>query len=272
LFEINKYWGFFFLIFFHTDFIWDRVIFINKFNQYYSYHKNAMMRCLCVKIVIAGPLHCGKSSYVKFLDENALNVEAKGSDNTFYTVGMDLGSLKLNGFDIFLFGTPGLLRFSVMRDVIAAGADGLVFIFDAANPESDNDAITILNQIRKLIAPNTPIVFLANKQDLPGARSVEIIQKKNNLNDFTIFPTSIKTGKNIKDSINYLVNEVYNNYSQVLELMKGFETNIQGLAIKLRMDKAQTRDFLNNLELKRFIEIDRVRKTYKVRNGLKNLI
>lgn len=224
-----------------------------------------------MKIVVSGSLHCGKSKYVKYLDEKALNVEAKGSDNNLYTVGMDLGSLKLNGFDIFLFGTPGLLRFSVMRDVIVTGADGLIFIFDAANPEGDKDAITILNQVRKVIAPNTPIVFLAHKQDLPNARSAEKIQKENKLKDFKIFPTSVETGQNIRESINYIVNEVYNNYSEILEVMKEFESNIRGLATRLNMDKAQTRDFLNNLELKRFIEIDRVRRTYKVREGLKHL-
>ena len=53
--------------------------------------------------------------------------------------------------------------------------------------------------------------------------------------------------------------------------MRDFETNIRGLAVKLNMDKEQTRDFLNNLEIKRFIEIDRIKRTYKVREGLQNL-
>ena len=58
-----------------------------------------------MKIVVCGPLQCGKSSYIKNLDEKALNVEAKARDNKFYTVGMDLGIIRLNGFDVFLFGT-----------------------------------------------------------------------------------------------------------------------------------------------------------------------
>ena len=71
-----------------------------------------------MKILISGPLQCGKSSYIKRIDPNALNVEAKGADDKYYTVAMDLGSIKINGFQIFLFGTPGLLRFSVMRDIV----------------------------------------------------------------------------------------------------------------------------------------------------------
>lgn len=226
-----------------------------------------------MKIVVSGPVKCGKSSYVKCLDQKALNIEAKGRDNIYYTVGMDLGSLKLNGFDIFLFGTPGLLQFSVMRDVIADGADGIVFMFDATNPESDNDAITILNSIRKLIEPNTPIVFLANKQDLEGARTPEVIKEENKLLDrCKIFPSSTTTGLNVQTSLKYVVNEIYEKYKELLQVLRGYETNIKGLGSKLKKDKSQIRDFLNNLEIKRFIEIDRINKTYKVREGLKNLI
>ncbi len=225
-----------------------------------------------MKIVVSGPLQCGKSSYVKFLDKKAMNVEAKGRDNRQYTVGMDLGTLKLNGFDIFIFGTPGLIQFSIMRDIIADGADGIVFMFDAARPETDNDAISILNSIRKLIEPNTPIVFLANKQDFKNARSGEVVKAQNKLpSNFTIFPTSTTQGTNVEKSLKYIVNEVYEHYKELLQVIKNYETNIKGLAEKLKKDKSQIRDFLNNLEIKRFIEIDRIKKTFKVREGLKNI-
>jgi len=225
-----------------------------------------------IKIVVTGPLQSGKSSYVKHHDQNAMNVQAKGRDDIYYTVGMDMGSLKLNGFDIFLFGTPGLLRFSVMRDVVAEGADGIIFLFDSVQPEKDEKAISILNSVRKLLEPNTPIIFLANKQDIEGARSPEVIKAQNNLpENCVIFPTSTKTGLNIEESLKYIVNQVYNNYKELLLVMREYEMDIRALAEKLKKDKPQMRDFLNNLELKRFIEIDRIKKTYKVRNGLKNL-
>ncbi|MFX1409523.1 MAG: GTP-binding protein [Promethearchaeota archaeon] len=224
-------------------------------------------------MVVSGPLSCGKSSYIRHLDENALNVEAKGKDDKYYTVGMDLGSIKLNGFDVFLFGTPGLLRFNVMRDVVVKGTDGVVFIFDAAHPEKDEDAIVILNAIRKIIPLDTPIVFLANKQDIQDARSAEIVQAQNYLpQNAKIFPTSTKTGDNVEESIKYIVNQVFENYSSLLQILQNYEQDIEGLAKELKKDKIQMRDFLNNLEIKRFIEIDRFNKTYKVKNGLKSLI
>jgi len=186
---------------------------------------------------------------------------------------MDMGSLTLNGFDIFLFGTPGLLRFSIMRDVIINGADGIIFIFDAAHPGKDEAALSIFNSLRKVITPNTPIIFLANKQDIVGARTPEVIRTQNNLLEtYKLFPSSTKSGLNVKESIKYIANEIFEVYKETIQLLKGYESNIRGLAEKLNIGKIQMRDFLNSLELKHFIEVDRINKTYKVREGMRNLI
>ena len=223
--------------------------------------------------MVSGPLSSGKSSFIRYLDENALNVEAKGIDDRYYTVGMDLGSIKLNGFDVFLFGTPGLLRFNVMRDVVVKGTDGVIFIFDAAHPEKDEDAIVILNAIRKVIPADTPIIYLANKQDIEDARTSEVVRSQNYLpQNVKIFPTSTKTGDNVEESLKYIVNQVFDNYSSLLQTLQIYEKDIEGLAKELNKDKFEMRDFLNNLEIKRFIDIDRLNKTYKVKKGLKLLM
>ena len=202
-----------------------------------------------------------------------MNVEAKGKDERYYTVGMDLGSVKLNGFDCFLFGTPGLLRFSVMRNIVTSGSDGIIYIFDSVHPEKDDSAIVILNSVRKLLPSNTPVVFLANKQDVEGARSPEIIRQQNYLPETSkIFPTSTTTGLNIKESMTSLVNTIYEEYSSLIQVLRTYENDIQGLGIELKKDSLEMRDLLNNLEIKRFIEIDRISKTYKVRQGLKHLV
>ncbi|MBY8983624.1 MAG: hypothetical protein KGD65_01000 [Candidatus Lokiarchaeota archaeon] len=218
-------------------------------------------------------MQSGKSSYIKYLDKNALNVEAKGKDEKYYTVGMDLGSVKLNGFDCFLFGTPGLLRFSIMRNIVTSGGDGIIFIFDSVHPEKDDSAIVILNSVRKLLPTNVPVVFLANKQDVEGARPPEIIRQQNYLPENSkIFPTSTTTGLNIRESITHLVNIIYEDYSSLIQVLKTYETDIKGLGEELKKDPTELRDLLNNLEIKRFIEVDRVNKIYKVRSGLKFLV
>ncbi len=201
-----------------------------------------------------------------------MNIQTKGRDNKFYTVGLDVGSLKLDGFAISLFGTPGLMRFKIMRDIIAAGSDGVLFIFDANHPEKDKKALTILNSINKVIKPKTPIVYLANKHDIEGARSPEIIKRQNKLpKDSKIFPTSTKTGLNVKESMKYLVDRIFERYKKLINLLSNYETDIRGLAMKLKKNKNQMRDLLNRLELKRFITIDRLNRTYKVNKELRNL-
>ena len=226
-----------------------------------------------MKITVSGPTQSGKSSFIKHFDEKAMNVEAKARDNKYYTVGMDLGSVKLNGFDVVLFGTPGLLRFNVMRDVVVRGTDGLIFIFDAAHPEKDEDAIIILNSLRKAIGPDTPIVYLANKQDLAGARHTEVVRSQNYIrDDAVVFPTSTRTGDNLEKVLKYLVNQIYDHYSSLLTVLRSYESNIEGLQEKLNKNPVEMRDLLNNLEIKRFIEVDRINRTYKVKQGLKLLI
>jgi GTPase SAR1 family protein len=186
---------------------------------------------------------------------------------------MDLGSVKLNGFDCYLFGTPGLLRFSVMRSIVTSGSDGIIFLFDAAHPETDDSAIMILNSIRKLLPSTVPVVFLANKQDIEGARPPEVIKSQNYLPENSkIFPTSTVTGLNVKESITHLVNVIYEEYSSLIQTLRTYENDIEGLAGELKKDQVEMRDLLNNLEIKRFIEVDRVKKSYKVRTGLKHLV
>ena len=183
---------------------------------------------------------------------------------------MDVGYVSLGGFHISLMGTPGLLRFKVMRNIISNGADGIVFIFDASNPESDKAAISILNEMKNSKALK---VYLANKNDIKEARSPEVIKTKFSLpKEIKVFPTSTKSGLNVMESLKFLVNQIFNRYSKLFKVLLEYEDNIKGLAEKLNKNKAEMRDFLYKLEIKKFIKIDRVKKVYKVNEGLKKVV
>ncbi|MBY9007428.1 MAG: GTP-binding protein [Candidatus Lokiarchaeota archaeon] len=222
-----------------------------------------------MKILVSGPVQCGKSSYIKCFDANSLNIQAKGADDKYYTVGMDLGSVSINNYKTYLFGTPGLSRFSTIREIISSGSDGIVFIFDASNPEKDEEARKILDSIYKILGNELPIIFLANKQDLEGARTPKDILKQNNLpSKIEILPTSVKNGLNIKKSLKIIFGKIVMNYKDLLGILKSYEDNIKGLAEKLKKDKIEMKDFLNKLEIRKLIEIDRLNKTFKVKNVL----
>ncbi|GAG62014.1 unnamed protein product, partial [marine sediment metagenome] len=83
---------------------------------------------------------------------------------------------------------------------------------------------------------------------------------------------STTTGLNVRESVTHLVNIIYEEYSSLIQVLRTYENDVQGLGNELKKDSVEMRDLLNNLEIKRFIEIDRVSKTYKVRQGLKYLV
>ena len=200
-----------------------------------------------------------------------MNIEAQGQDKKFYTVGMDLATLQMGPFDIFVFGTPGLVRFKIMRDVIVSGVDGIIYLFDVANTESDKEALSILAEIKKLIKHDTPIAYCGNKQDLKAVNEKEIKKRFKLKDDAKIFLTSSTTGKNVKECVKHIVNEIFNKHKDTLKVMRDYENDIKGLSVKLKKNREQMRDLLNGFEVKRFIEIDRPNKKYKVREGLKNI-
>ena len=114
---------------------------------------------------------------------------------------------------------------------------------------------------------------MANKQDIAGARHNEIVRSQNYLkDDAMIFPTSTRTGENLDEALKYVVNQIFDHYSSLLTVLRSYETDIEGLADKLSKNPVEMRDFLNNLEIKRFIEVDRLKRTYKVKQGMKLLV
>ncbi len=218
-----------------------------------------------MKIVVCGPHQAGKSSIIRALDPNAMCVEAVDKKNIKTTVAMDHGHWTTeHGVLVNLFGTPGLMRFSIIRDILLQGADGILFVFDAINPEKDDNAISILNQVRANIDNTIPIIFVANKSDLPDSRTPAVICEQNYLNPCEIFATSSQNQEQIKIAIRSLVDKILARYRSHLELLVEYESNIRGLAAKLNYSKEEIRDYLNTLERKNLIKIDRSAKKYQV--------
>lgn len=207
-----------------------------------------------MKILVTGPLQCGKSSYVQFLDENAISIDTRLRTGVKTTVAMDFGVVKTYDCDVFLFGTPGLLRFKIIRSILAEGSDGIIFIFDAANSITDEKGISILNEIRKYTEPNTPILFLANKSDLPEARSPEIIRAQNYIpKKFTIIPTSIKTGENVRESLDILIKDICDKWKDTIALLAKYESNVPALANAVEKNPRHIKNYLNMMEFRGLI-------------------
>jgi len=159
-----------------------------------------------MKIVVLGPLHAGKSTFVRqFCGENTMSLDKMGRDGLATTVAMDFGVKEFEDLKLFVFGTPGMSHFSTIREILSNGADGIVFIIDAADPSKDQEVGQIWAEARKY-APKVPIVILANKQDLPNSRSTTDLRKNFEfLKNCKIVETSTKNKSHLEQAMHELL-------------------------------------------------------------------
>lgn len=218
-----------------------------------------------MKFLVTGAFQCGKSQYIQSLDKNALNIASYDKNGWKCTVGMDVGNTHSNGLEITIFGTPGLLRFSTMRTIVAEGSDGVIFLFDGPHPEKDDASLQILNEIRHVLGRNIPIVYVVNKSDDPNCRPVEVVRAQNYLGTHSIiFKVSALTGENIRVPIDELAALVKQFLFPIVSQVCIFEGNIQGLQDELGKSPEEVMELLNAMELRGIISVDRIHKSYKI--------
>lgn len=122
-----------------------------------------------LKLVVAGPVGAGKTSFVQSLSETEVvdtnELASEDIGKAFTTVAMDFGTLVLDSQPIYLFGTPGQDRFDFMWDVLCEGALGLVILVAGDKPSDFPHARRILEFITSRVP--VPFVMGVTRQDLP---------------------------------------------------------------------------------------------------------
>ncbi|MHA1671883.1 MAG: ADP-ribosylation factor-like protein [Promethearchaeota archaeon] len=194
------------------------------------------------KIYVCGFFQAGKTTLVHSLDSDAMSIDKplkdlyRGEQSTT-TVGFDLGHLvwarpnknkhsdgvimskkeyvaekeEYKGWDVKLIeikGSPGQLHFKVIREIVAKGSDGVLFLVDSSDPGSIGNAMTLLSECRCLLGDNVPLVVIANKQDLDSALSPEEVS---NLINEKAYAGSGKNNFGIKEAIIKLLKMIENN-------------------------------------------------------------
>jgi uncharacterized protein len=121
------------------------------------------------KIVITGPYHAGKTTFIQTLSDTAVSVNRLGT-----TVALDHGHVTFDGLTADLFGTPGQERFDPLLKTIAGQALGVIVVVDSTRPDS-------LERAREMMLltgrQGLPVIVAANKQDEAGALSPMEIAK-----------------------------------------------------------------------------------------------
>ncbi len=127
-----------------------------------------------LKIVIAGPVGAGKTSFINAISEvEVVNTDRRATDETALrkkntTVAFDYGKLTLDsGKVLYLYGAPGQFRFDFMWDILIKGVQGYILLVNAHRPQDFHNARQILNFIKKRI--KAPMIIGLTHVDCQGA-------------------------------------------------------------------------------------------------------
>jgi small GTP-binding protein len=132
------------------------------------------------KLIVTGAFNAGKTTFVETLsDIDIVNTDkitrrrAETKVKPATTVALDYGRVKINNnAAIHLFGTPGQDRFDFMRNLLADGMDGFIFLVDSTDRSTLHKATELLTLFKK--RGNVPYLLVANKADRKGLSRGEI--------------------------------------------------------------------------------------------------
>ena len=199
-----------------------------------------------------------------------INIERRGT-----TIAMDHGMTNVDDMNVFLFGTPGLLRFSTMRKILSEGADGIIFVVDSVNPESDARAKLFFREIAFFL-PGVPCVVAANKKDLPESRPVDQLRKSLPfLVGLPVFPVSAKVGTNVDSMLRTLLYLVMMQWSSVFSKFaeySGTSNGLQSLMKDLNLGRDQAVGYLRRFELRKLLEVQVGDEQFTVKDEVKALL
>ncbi|MFW9992734.1 MAG: ADP-ribosylation factor family protein [Candidatus Odinarchaeota archaeon] len=161
---------------------------------------------LTVKVSWIGLDHAGKTTLIKLISSGRFD------GSTRRTLGMNVEEFQSGGIRFVVWDIGGHATF---RDALWSsyimGSMGLVYVIDTADPARFPEAKDELwkHVIGNHLVEKIPILILANKQDLPGARSAGQVARALDLykvtaHSYAIMPTSAKTSFNVEEALEWL--------------------------------------------------------------------
>ncbi|MGQ4834328.1 MAG: GTP-binding protein [Candidatus Asgardarchaeia archaeon] len=188
-----------------------------------------------IKIYVTGPFNAGKTTLIHKLAPNATSIEHYYNDGTSTTVGFDLGTIywdptndkllkripnnmeKIDEiYKVVLVGTPGQMQFAPVREILAKGCQGVLFIIDSTNLGQVGVALAMYEEIKSYFKGDFPMIILANKQDLENAADAETIGRLLKIENVKIIEGSALKEINIEEAIIELLHMIVNRNSEYL--------------------------------------------------------
>jgi signal recognition particle receptor subunit beta len=191
---------------------------------------NWQERELIIKIVYYGPAMSGKTTnleqiHSKVSPEHRSNLLSlkNGEDRTLFFDFVQIDLCKINGFlpRINLYTVPGQSYYKFSRNIVLAGADGVVFVADSAPDRSDANVASWQDMGENMGSHNLPfddrhVVIQCNKQDLIDAMSPEDIRQLLGSNGIPLLSAAAIKGEGVYDTLKKITAKVFFNIEQEL--------------------------------------------------------
>ncbi|UCE13122.1 MAG: GTP-binding protein [Candidatus Heimdallarchaeota archaeon] len=223
-----------------------------------------------MKIVLLGPYNSGKTTTVHMIcSDSAISIDYGGT-----TVALDHCRTQIYGVEIFLFGTPGLQRFEVIRKILSKGADGILFIVDSVNIASFEEAERLLEEVYDIL-PGVPLVLCANKQDIRGAKSPKEVAEAvlgKNKDKISVVGTSARTGEKIEHALGLIVLNAIKEYYHILLAVKKSNGELIEIAKNIQQPQEEVYSQLQFASWRRLIIADWDNQRFSLPRGVSQIL
>ncbi len=173
-----------------------------------------------LKIVLLGDMAVGKSSYILRLNNNKFfNFMDSTIGAAFSTKLMEKDGKRLK---IEFWDTAGQERYKSLISMYYKNADAALIFYDINRIDTLNNAINLIDALKKRGPINIRYILIGNKYDMLEKDSINIdtvkskLEETNNKNVEHIY-TSAKTDYNIEYSVNKLIDLINLEYKEPLD-------------------------------------------------------
>lgn len=139
-------------------------------------------------IAITGPVGAGKTSFIRAISEiDPVDTDRRATDDTSVlkpstTVALDFGRITLNSEQVvYLYGTPGQVRFDFMWEILMSKVNAAVLLIDAHRPQDFRSGRRLLNFIKQ--RSPMPIILGVTHTDCEGAWELDDVALALGLNN-----------------------------------------------------------------------------------------
>ena len=176
---------------------------------------NTIEKAFEIRLATLGDSTVGKTSLITRYVENTFTlsyVQTMGFDSKMKKIKLKEGG---DNIKVFLKDTAGQERFRSIAPNYIRNEDGILLVYDITEEQTFEGVKLWAKNIKDIFDDSKPMLLIGNKIDLNFKRKVKTEYGANlaeTLGGIKFYETSCKTGENIEEAINDLVNQIYIKY------------------------------------------------------------